>query len=82
MEIVRVPVTEEDLGRSELREAAEVIPYNRSHARDLCGRGRGKRLLLSGDEGDREIKRWIQRERDRAREWAIMVGAHAAFGGW
>lgn len=46
--------------------------------------GGDKRLPLSGDERDREIRKWIQRERerDRAREWAIMVGAHAAFGGW
>ena len=75
---------EEDLGRSELREAAEIIPHNRSHARDLCGRGGNKSLPLSGDQRDRETKRWIQseRKRDRAREWVIMVGAHAAFGGW
>lgn len=85
MEIVRVPVREEELGRSELREAAEVIPHNRSHARDSCGRGRDKRLPLSGDislfERDKEMDPEGKEER-QSREWAIMVGAHAAFGGW
>lgn len=84
MEIVRVPVTEEDLGKSELREAAEVIPHNRSHARDSCGRERGQK---AASEWRRERQRVKEMDPEgkgerQSREWAIMVGAHAAFGGW